>query len=145
IEVDVKRDTDFMDLSLGMQHACAIKNGGVKCWGKGLGGALGDGNGTDSINPAQVYAEFSGARSLALGDQFSCARFASGGVSCWGKNDSGQLGDGSTLDKLSPVPILSSDVHAITAGERHACAIIGSNRRVKCWGSNIDGQLGDGT
>jgi len=69
-----------------------------------------------------------------------------GWVSCWGKNTSGQLGDGTTTHRNSPVPVsdLTSGVQAISAGTEHTCALTTSGG-VYCWGSNHAGQLGDAT
>lgn len=84
---------------------------------------------------------------IAAGSSHTCALSAlSGGtVSCWGNNDTGQLGDGATQTRLSPteVPGLTG-VTAIVAGAQHTCALIGSTGGVKCWGSHAVGQLGTG-
>jgi hypothetical protein len=66
-------------------------------------------------------------------------------VKCWGGNGNGQLGDGSSTPRLTPVFVTGiSDATAIAVSENHSCAVI-SNNKVKCWGNNLRGQLGDGT
>jgi len=63
-----------------------------------------------------------------------------------GQNDRGQLGDGTTTDRVSPVDVtgLASGVVAVTAGDAYTCALT-SVGGVKCWGANFFGQLGEGT
>lgn len=83
---------------------------------------------------------------VAAGFWHTCALNRSGGVLCWGRNDSGQLGDGSTTDRPLPVRVTGLDqgVIAIAAGESHTCAAK-DDGSVLCWGSNALAQLGNGT
>ena len=67
---------------------------------------------------------------------------AGGGLSCWGGNGQGQLGDGTRRDRLTPAPVPGS-FRSVVTGSRHTCAISGG--RVLCWGDNSFGQLGDGS
>ena len=146
----------------GIGSSCALTaSGGVECWGLNSSGQLGDGTTTSRSTPDYVSGLTSGVRAVAVGGDFACAltatagslseSFPSLGVKCWGDNSFGQLGDGTTTDRLTPVDVsgLTSGVLAITAGAGHACALLApppsGSTMVKCWGSNTSGQLGDGT
>jgi len=75
----------------------------------------------------------------------ACALDAAGVASCWGTNDFGQLGDGTTADRASPVAVgLLAGAAQVTAGGAHSCAVTGEGVAY-CWGANRHGQLGTGT
>jgi hypothetical protein len=82
---------------------------------------------------------------IAAGVKHTCAIVAGGQVKCWGGNWDGQLGDGTTTNRSTPVTVSGiNGATAITANTSHTCAVVGGGQ-VKCWGSNWAGQLGDGT
>jgi alpha-tubulin suppressor-like RCC1 family protein len=134
-------------IAAGYEHTCALtSSGGVWCWGANWSGQLGDGSYTDSSTPVAVSGLPSEVTSIATGGFHTCALTGSGGVWCWGRNSSGQLGDGTTTDRGTPVAVsgLPSEVTAIASGGVHTCALTSSGG-VWCWGRNSSGQLGDGT
>ena len=135
-------------LAVHGRHACAIvADGTVHCWGSNAHGELGfktPANDSSSSIPRPVDG-LRNAVGLALGDAWSCAWTRDHIAQCWGANDTGQLGDGTTTDRSSPAQVKGLvGVEEIVAGDLHACARLTSGS-VRCWGANAKGQLGDGT
>ncbi len=141
----------------GNTHACALmEDTSVKCWGYNEYGQLGDGTTTNRPSPVDVLsapggAALTGVTSLVTGNLHTCALMNNNTIKCWGNNDLGQLGDGTTTNRPSPVDVLSAPggtalmgVRAIAAGSLHTCALM-QGLSIKCWGNNASGQLGDGT
>ena len=145
-------------IAAGAGHTCAITSDGkVKCWGANNSGQIGDGLfvavpdmlvpvNFNYTSPVDVVGLINSMFAVATGSGHTCAVSTMGGVKCWGANELGQLGDGTTEIRYGPVNVtgLSNGVVAISVGGMHACALT-SNGGVKCWGINGAGQLGDGT
>lgn len=124
-------------LAAGTHHSCAVvEDAGVLCWGNNSHGQLGDNSTDDRSHPVPVQNLGGAVLGLAAGLRFSCALEISGGVQCWGYNGVGQLGTGNLADSHAPGTFvqLLGDAVQISAGLRHACALLASGS-VACWGS----------
>jgi alpha-tubulin suppressor-like RCC1 family protein len=144
-----------LHVGTGWQHTCAIlEDRGVWCWGNNSDGQLGDGSNTSSFAPVAVQAAagapLANAVALAVGGYHSCALTSDGRVWCWGLNQHGQLGNGTTVKSNRAVLVESAPgvalngVTQLATGGWHQCAVLGSGQ-LACWGEGRDGQLGDGT
>eukprot|EP00798_Chlamydomonas_sp_ICE-L_P014556 gene14556-20597_t len=134
-------------IAAGAYHMCAILyDGSVKCWGRGSDGQLGTGNTSSEPSPMEVDIG-AGRTAIAItaGRYHVCTILDDHSVKCWGLNDHGQLGTGSTNDELTPAAVdLGGSAIAITAGKRHTCALL-DNTSVMCWGDSDSGQVGTGS
>jgi alpha-tubulin suppressor-like RCC1 family protein len=88
------------------------------------------------------------ASKITAGDNHTCAVENDGDVYCWGQNNHGQFGNGTTISTSTPSKVLFPDaaapVTAITGSAYHTCAVL-TDGTVYCWGYNGNGQLGNGT
>ncbi len=93
-------------VAAGNSHTCALVSGGaVKCWGINSNGQLGDGTITQRLTPVAVSGLASGVAAITAGAAHTCALTTGGGVKCWGSNASGQLGDNTNTQRLTPVNV----------------------------------------
>jgi alpha-tubulin suppressor-like RCC1 family protein len=113
-----------------------------------LAGLVGCADALPSAAPVDVNThDLSSARSqatLATGRTHACAVRSDGQVMCWGANDLGQLGDGTTLDRAVATPVaLAQRAVSVAAGDGFSC-VLEAQGGVKCFGINSRGQLGTG-
>lgn len=138
-------------IAAGFDHSLALRsNGSVVGWGYNGFGQVGDGTagaGGDVTKPlpVQVVGLTSGVVAVSAGEYHSLALKSDGSVVAWGSNSWGQLGDGSTTDRHTPVRVSGlSNVVAIAAGGTMSAAVT-STGAVFAWGDNTYGEIGDGT
>ncbi|HEV2784270.1 MAG TPA: hypothetical protein VGX25_33205 [Actinophytocola sp.] len=144
--------------------AALLADGTVLAWGDGSVGALGDGTGTDRSTPTRVCAVgqtapcsafLTGVTSIAAGRAHVLALLSDGSVVGWGRNFQGQLGDGTSVDRSTPVPVCAvgqsapcsaflTGVSGLVGGDDHSVALL-TDGSVLTWGDNEFGQLGNGT
>ena len=139
----------YSSVVMGPETTCGIRvNTELDCWGRGDEGQLG----TDlqsSSTPRRIRINgdpLSGVQTVGVGVAHVCA-VRSSEVLCWGRNDRGQLGDGSTISSLVPVAVaglveIIGAVSAVAVGARHSCAT-GLSGEIACWGDNRYWQLGN--
>jgi len=143
--------TDAADIVTGLDFTCVRTAAGlVQCWGANDKGQIGTGDSTYvAYNAPHVVPGLSGVTTIAASGANVCAVLSTGGVMCWGVNDSGQTGTAPkngiyTVWSPTMVPGVSTAVAVGLSGEdsdASACAIL-ANGSMECWGDNSEGQLG---
>jgi alpha-tubulin suppressor-like RCC1 family protein len=153
VSTGAPRSGTGMAVGAGEGYACGLLSSGhVECWGGAGGGTLGDGTttgpetctfGACSTKPVEATG-ITNATQVAVGSGHTCALLSTGHVECWGNNENGALGNGTTTSSDTPVEAKGiTDAIQVTASSEHTCALL-STGHVECWGENSGGQLGDG-
>ncbi len=141
---------NFASVTAGVWHTCGVTtNGDAYCWGYNLHGQLGDGSigsPTTRTTPVRVARRVR-FRSLNSGVEdpaaHTCGVTMRGAAYCWGHNQMGRLGDGSTDPRPVPASVHGGLTFAsVSAGFRHTCGVTASGEAY-CWGNNFLGALGD--
>lgn len=95
-----------VQISAGSAHACAVTGGGAAlCWGLNGAGQVGDGTSANKLTPVPVTGLGANVAGVSAGENHTCAILTDGSLRCWGGNGSGQLGTGSTVPSLVPIPV----------------------------------------
>jgi len=138
---------DIVEIANGDDATCARDmTGGVWCWGAVAFGQLGDGTTVARTQAAPVLvapagAPFAGAIDLHVGRRQACVRKDGDAVWCWGRNDSGQLGDTSTMNRPNPVMVMTAT--SVATGQDHTCALH-PDGSVWCSGQSWRDRIGNG-
>jgi alpha-tubulin suppressor-like RCC1 family protein len=141
--------SSIVQVAAASRFTCARQQlGRVYCWGSNEFGQLGNGTTSTSANPSpNVVVTVNDAVFIWTGFEHACAVRKTGSVACWGKGDSGQIGNDSRLDASVPRPVTVVNLAGVraawTGGER-SCALLDEGRAY-CWGKNSEGQLGNGS
>ena len=138
-------------VAAGDEHSLIAETRGVAIvWGRNDHGQLGDDSKSDADEPKDLLGISDQVVAVKGGGAHSLALTVGSGVYAWGANDGGQLGDGSTDERLEPIRVHGSGrtdflgrVKAIAAGSEHSLALL-ADGTVVAWGRGGSGQLGDG-
>jgi alpha-tubulin suppressor-like RCC1 family protein len=140
--------TNYVDSGSGSDCGL-LSTGKVDCWGANGSGQLGNGTTTNDSDMPVAVTGISDAKAVAsdtYGNSF-CAVLSTGGMKCWGANNEGQLGNGTTT--TSDMPVSVKNITTATAviggggGFDGFCALL-STKHIDCWGYGFSGELGDG-
>lgn len=147
--VAVVGEPGFAKVYAGVGNSCGLTfEGAAHCWGANDYGILGDGETPQGSKRSAIPIPVVGGHrfaSLAMGGGHSCGITLDGRAYCWGTNDVGQLGDGTTAATSSPTPVATAlSWTAISVGSTHTCGLAASGAAY-CWGGNDRGQLANGS
>lgn len=138
----VGADTDWEMVAVGQSHTCGIRGDDVYCWGAN-GHSQSGIVGQDPIHEPTQLVGHSGVVEVGVDTFHSCARTQDGGLSCWGRNIEGQLGDGTLeAEPLGTTAVPPDGWDQISVARFHTCGIRGGV--ILCTGENRDGRLGTG-
>lgn len=146
-QVDVTGLTGgVVSVTPGWYGFCAVTSAGAaKCWGDDTNFQLGTGTSTPKLTAVSPTGMASGVAQIGKGQYHTCFVTTGGALYCAGLNGSGQIGDGTTTTRTTPVLVsgMGSGVAQVAPGTTHTCALMTSGA-VYCWGLNTNGRLGTG-
>jgi alpha-tubulin suppressor-like RCC1 family protein len=146
----------FNQVSAGEEYTCGVTTGNrAYCWGASAEGQLGNGDRTGpetclnagpcSTRPLAVVGGLS-FRQISAGFFTTCGVTTDNRAYCWGHNELGEVGDGTTAFRLTPVPVAGGHkFRQVETTFEHTCGVSYPDNLAYCWGRNTDGQLGVGT
>lgn len=125
-------------VSTDYQSCGILTNGSLYCWRHAISGGAFEYGFERPFGLGRFVA-------VTIGYYHKCAVGDGGVVSCVGDNSRGQLGDGTSVTRSTPAPVLSGrQFTEIVSGLQYTCAL-STDGAAYCWGLNDRGQLGDGT
>jgi alpha-tubulin suppressor-like RCC1 family protein len=140
--------TNATEVTAGALSTCALLSGGsIDCWGYNGFGELGTGSTVPEYSPTPVAVKgiTNAVAVSAVGDFYTCALLSGGTIKCWGDNEDGELGNGTTVNSSTPVQVTGiTSAAGVVAGAFHTCAWLVA-ATAYCWGENYFGELGNGT
>jgi alpha-tubulin suppressor-like RCC1 family protein len=124
------------DIGTSGGNTCMVAvDGGLWCWGSNVFGESAQPAGTRSVLAPTLIAGLGPAAEVETGQNHTCARLRDGTVWCWGYNSSGQVGDGTSVQRNAPAQVLGvAGATSLAVGQSHACALVAGGA-VTCWGS----------
>ena len=142
----VQLQLSFTNVSAGESFTCATNSDGKAfCWGSNSDGRLGIGSPTTGFSDHPLaIASTETFTDISAGRGYACALSTLARTFCWGRNDFGQVGNGSTVSVSAPVGIMPARRLSTGIGD-HACGLGSPETRAFCWGRNSAGQLGIGS
>ncbi len=148
---ECEQASSWVAVGAGDEHSCALRSDNtIWCWGRNQYSQLGENGAAFGIETSPVQmGSASDWLSLSVGSDHACGVRTSEEAWCWGRNTSGQLGNGTLVTSAAPVHFnyisgsSSADI-TVSAGHDHSCAVQATGALV-CAGSNASGQLGNGT
>ena len=145
--IKIETEAKFKEISAGFGHSLAIDEfGNIWSWGRNNYGQLGDGTKSNSNMPIKIDMGETKFKEIVAGDYYSLALDENGNIWSWGRNDEGQLGDGTKNNSNMPIKIDMGETKfkEIMAGSYHSLAI-DEFGNIWSWGRNDVGQLGNGS
>ena len=133
-------------LAAGCAHSVALKKDGtVWAWGFNLEGQLGVSTGAIMQRTPVQIPGLAGITAIAAGNDHTLALGSDGRVWSWGKNDKGQLGDGTMTNRAAPTVVNGLGVISDVSAGQNFSLVLAATGEVSGWGQNDYGQLGSGS
>lgn len=133
-----------VQIATGRERSCSVSSyGELRCWGQNSGNySLGTSSSFTVFKTPKIIIEKEVSK-VSLNDDGGCAVLSTGGLKCWGDNNSGQSKPGSASSNTLPNLVLASGVRDVETSSQASC-YISTNDDLYCWGDNSQKQLGLG-